>query len=81
MPGPSRSTKSSGYRPFGRRRRYYDGRIDALRFEKPLAARIPPQTRLTPIRESVLMVDIAAGAVASRFDSGYDESRRLTLKA
>ncbi len=30
--------ESSGYRPFGRRRRYYDGRIDALRFEKPLAA-------------------------------------------
>jgi ribosomal protein S18 acetylase RimI-like enzyme len=28
--------ESSGYRPFGRRRRYYAGRIDALRFEKPL---------------------------------------------
>lgn len=28
---------TSGYRLFGRRRRYYAGRIDALRFEKPLA--------------------------------------------
>jgi hypothetical protein len=27
------------------------------------------------------VVDIVAGAVASRFDSGYDESRRLTPKA
>ena len=27
---------SSGYVQFGRRRRYYDNRIDALRFEKPL---------------------------------------------
>jgi ribosomal protein S18 acetylase RimI-like enzyme len=30
--------ETSGYRRFGRRRRYYDGRIDALRFEKPLVA-------------------------------------------
>ncbi len=29
---------ASGYRRFGRRRRYYDGRIDALRLEKPLVA-------------------------------------------
>jgi [ribosomal protein S18]-alanine N-acetyltransferase len=28
--------ETSGYRLFGRRRRYYDGRIDALRFAKPL---------------------------------------------
>jgi len=28
--------ESSGYALFGRRRRYYDSRIDALRFEKPL---------------------------------------------
>ena len=28
--------EASGYRLFGRRRRYYGGRIDALRFEKPL---------------------------------------------
>jgi hypothetical protein len=28
------------------------------------------------MRESVFMVDIAAGAVANRFDTGYDESRR-----
>jgi ribosomal protein S18 acetylase RimI-like enzyme len=28
--------ESSGYRGFGRRPRYYDGRIDALRFDKPL---------------------------------------------
>ncbi len=28
--------ESSGYRQFGRRPRYYDSRIDALRFEKPL---------------------------------------------
>ena len=34
------------------------------------------QPRLTPVRESAFMVDIAAGAVANRFDSGYDESRR-----
>lgn len=30
---------ASGYRLFGRRRRYYGGRIDALRFEKPLTAK------------------------------------------
>jgi ribosomal protein S18 acetylase RimI-like enzyme len=30
--------ETAGYRLFGRRRRYYDGRIDALRFEKPLVA-------------------------------------------
>ena len=28
--------ESSGYRLFGRRPRYYDNRIDALRFDKPL---------------------------------------------
>ncbi len=28
--------ETSGFRLFGRRSRYYDGRIDALRFEKPL---------------------------------------------
>jgi ribosomal protein S18 acetylase RimI-like enzyme len=28
--------ESSGYRRFGRRRRYYAGRVDALCFEKPL---------------------------------------------
>jgi ribosomal protein S18 acetylase RimI-like enzyme len=28
--------ETSGYRSFGRRHRYYDGRIDALRFDKPL---------------------------------------------
>jgi ribosomal-protein-alanine acetyltransferase len=31
--------ESSGYNRFGRRRRYYDGRVDALLFEKPLAAK------------------------------------------
>jgi [ribosomal protein S18]-alanine N-acetyltransferase len=31
--------ETSGYRLFGRRRRYYAGRIDALRFEKPLIAK------------------------------------------
>lgn len=30
--------ETSGYRRFGRRPRYYDGRIDALRFDKALAA-------------------------------------------
>ena len=29
---------------------------------------------LTLVRESGFMVDIAGGAVAKRFDSGYDES-------
>ena len=29
--------ETSGYRGFGRRRRYYDNRIDALRFDKALA--------------------------------------------
>jgi [ribosomal protein S18]-alanine N-acetyltransferase len=29
--------ETSGYRCFGRRPRYYDGRIDALRFDKSLA--------------------------------------------
>ncbi|HTZ01315.1 MAG TPA: GNAT family N-acetyltransferase [Xanthobacteraceae bacterium] len=33
---------SAGYRQFGRRRRYYAGRVDALRFEKPLARRRAP---------------------------------------
>jgi ribosomal protein S18 acetylase RimI-like enzyme len=28
--------KTSGYHAFGRHAGYYDGRIDALRFEKPL---------------------------------------------
>jgi hypothetical protein len=35
-----------------------------------------PQSSLTPIGESAFMVDIAAGAVANRFVSGYDESCR-----
>ena len=42
---------SSGYRRFARRPRYYDGRIDALRFDKILSAegsesrrRIPPDS-------------------------------------
>jgi [ribosomal protein S18]-alanine N-acetyltransferase len=30
--------QTSGYRRFGRRARYYDNRMAALRFEKPLAA-------------------------------------------
>ncbi len=30
--------EKSGYRLFGRHRRYYDDRVDALRFEKPLGA-------------------------------------------
>jgi ribosomal-protein-alanine acetyltransferase len=34
--------ESSGYRGFGRRRRYYEGRIDALLFDKPLAVEIAP---------------------------------------
>lgn len=29
--------ETSGYRRFGRRRRYYDNRIDAIRFDKALA--------------------------------------------
>jgi ribosomal protein S18 acetylase RimI-like enzyme len=33
--------EKSGYRRFGRRARYYDGRIDALRFEKLLGAEPP----------------------------------------
>jgi ribosomal protein S18 acetylase RimI-like enzyme len=33
--------ESAGYRLFGRRRRYYAGRIDALRFEKPFRAGSP----------------------------------------
>jgi ribosomal protein S18 acetylase RimI-like enzyme len=31
--------ESAGYGLFGRRSRYYDGRIDALRFDKPLGRR------------------------------------------
>jgi hypothetical protein len=34
------------------------------------------QDSLTSRRESVLMVHIVVGAVANRFDSGYDESHR-----
>ena len=68
--------EKSGYRLFGRHRRYYADRGDALRFEKALVHGSRHQTRLTPIRESAFMVDIAAGAVANRFDSGYDESCR-----
>jgi ribosomal protein S18 acetylase RimI-like enzyme len=40
--GPIALYESSGYAQFGRRTRYYDGRIDALRFEKPLAATARP---------------------------------------
>lgn len=36
-PGATALYATAGYRLFGRRRRYYAGRIDALRFEKPLA--------------------------------------------
>ena len=76
MAAPSPATRNPGYRLFGRHRRYYDDRGDALRFEKPLVPESRHQTRLTSVRESAFMVDIAAGAVANRFDSGYDESRR-----
>jgi [ribosomal protein S18]-alanine N-acetyltransferase len=33
---------TAGYRQFGRRRRYYAGSVDALRFEKPLTRRRTP---------------------------------------
>ena len=66
--------EKSGYRLFGRHRDYYDDRGDALRFEKPLGR--PSRSRLTPMRKSALMVDIANGAVANRFVSGYDDSCR-----
>lgn len=59
--------ESSGYGRFGRLHRYYDNRVDALRFEKRLAHR---KTRLTRARESVLMVDITDGVVAKRPASG-----------
>ncbi len=36
-PGAIALYESSGYARFGRRSRYYDNRIDALRFEKPLS--------------------------------------------
>lgn len=36
--------KTSAYRPIGSRRRYYDNRIDALRFEKPLGRRFGHRT-------------------------------------
>ena len=36
--------EKSGYRLFGRHRRYYDDRGDALRFEKPLV----PESRHRP---------------------------------
>jgi ribosomal protein S18 acetylase RimI-like enzyme len=35
--------ESSGYRRFGRRVRYYDNRIDAFRFEKPLRGELRAQ--------------------------------------
>jgi len=43
--GAIRLYETSGYRRFGRRARYYDNRIPALRFEKPLRPG-PPQDRL-----------------------------------
>jgi ribosomal protein S18 acetylase RimI-like enzyme len=38
----------SGYRLFGRHRRYYDDGADALRFEKPLAAQPRRRTAVLP---------------------------------
>lgn len=43
-PGATALYTTSGYRQIGRRRRYYAGSIDALRFEKPLA----PSRRKAP---------------------------------
>jgi [ribosomal protein S18]-alanine N-acetyltransferase len=40
--------ESSGYLLFGRRHRYYDGRIDALRFDKPLGPE--PRRRSAVVR-------------------------------
>jgi ribosomal protein S18 acetylase RimI-like enzyme len=38
--------ETSGYRRFGRRRRYYDNRIDALRFDKPLGRKLWTRSRV-----------------------------------
>jgi ribosomal protein S18 acetylase RimI-like enzyme len=40
--------EKSGYRLFGRHRRYYDDHADALRFEKPLAAQPRRRTAVLP---------------------------------
>jgi ribosomal-protein-alanine N-acetyltransferase len=42
---PIRLYKRSGYRCFGEYANYYEGRFDALRFEKPLAAQPPGHHR------------------------------------
>ena len=39
--------ETSGYRRFGRRRRYYDNRIDALRFDKPLGRELRVRQRVS----------------------------------
>ncbi len=44
-----------------------------------VAAGAQPLGKSGPLPESLLMVDIARGAVANRFESGYDESRRARL--
>lgn len=59
--------ESSGYAPFGRRHRYYDNRIDALRFEKSLG-----RTQILP--DSRARIGFHGGhrrgGVAKRFASG-----------
>jgi ribosomal protein S18 acetylase RimI-like enzyme len=58
--------ESMGYRPFGRRRRYYDGRIDAILFEKALGG--------TPMRRAA--ATISTGQPDSRLRIGFDGAYR-----
>jgi [ribosomal protein S18]-alanine N-acetyltransferase len=60
-PGAIKLYETAGYRRFGRHARYYNDRIGALRFEKPLRTRTPrPAVKITGCRlaragESALM--------------------------
>ncbi len=55
--------EASGYSRFGKRRGYYDGRIDALRLEKPLAAK--------PRRHSAARIEGTDSGGRIGFDGGH----------
>src|SRR5262249_61812391 len=42
--GAVRFYETSGYRHFGKRRRYYGGHVDALRFAKTFTKELPPRS-------------------------------------
>jgi len=59
--------ETSGYQPFGKRALYYDGKVDALRFEKSLAAQ--------PQRRSAAATGRPAAGGRIGFDGGHRARR------